>query len=662
MNDRLRGSLSSHYEIDREIGRGGMASVFLARDVKHGRQVAIKVLHPELAAAVGPARFLREIETAAKLTHPHILSLHDSGERDGLLYYVMPYIEGESLRDRLTRQRQLPLEEALRFTADIADALGFAHEHGVVHRDIKPENILLSGRHAIVADFGIARAVERAGGDTLTHTGVTLGTPQYMSPEQASGQTDIDGRADIYALGCVLYEMLAGEPPFSGPTMQSIVAKHLTASVPSVRTLRPTIPARIDRVIARALAKSPADRYADAGSLLRDLETTGEASLGPSSGAMNPLAPASKPKSRRPTIAVAALTIAVAITAWLGWRVIARPSVAATTSFAAADSRALAVLPFADVGAAAESSYFADGITDEIIDAVSRIPGLRVISRTSAFAFKEKRGLTMRQIADSLDVGTILEGSVRRDRNHLRVIARLVDVVTDSQLLTRDFDRELRDVFAVQNEIAQDIASALRLRLTSATPAMQAPLTKDVEAYDLFLRGRAYWYQRTPPSLREAVRLFEAAIARDPNFVGAYVGLSDALTLTGIMGGVSPRAVRERTRVAAERALQLDSTNGAAHAALGHALFTYYHDWDNAEAHLRRARSLDSSDNWARLYLAIMLNDLGRFDESLALLEEAAAHDPLAAPMRLNLGRIALAAGRTDLALQNLRMAVSLNP
>ncbi len=418
---RLNAALAGHYEIDREVGRGGMASVFLAQDLKHGRRVAIKVLHPELAAAVGASRFLREIETAAKLTHPHILSLHDSGERDGLLYYVMPYVEGESLRDRLTHVRQLPLDDALRIASDVADALSFAHEHGVVQRDIKPENILLSGRHAIVADFGIARAIQRAAGDTVTDTGVTLGTPQYMSPEQGSGQHEIDGRSDIYALGCVLYEMLTGEPPFSGPSVQSIVAKHMTAEVPSVRTLRPTTPPKVERVIARTLAKSPADRYQDAGGLLRDLEhaagtTTAEqidASLGTTPP---PVKQVEQPTSRSRIGLLGAALLAV-LAAFAIWRAGNRPDLASSTPERSPASRSLAVLPFDAVGTAAESTYFADGITEEIIDAIGRTPGLRVISRTSAFAFKAKRGLTMQQIADSLKVGTILEGTVRRDGN-----------------------------------------------------------------------------------------------------------------------------------------------------------------------------------------------------------------------------------------------------
>src|SRR5437667_7050378 len=261
---QLQAALADRYALERELGRGGMATVYLARDLRHGRPVAIKVLRPEIAAALGPERFLREIETAARLTHPHILALHDSGQAGGSLYYVMPYIEGESLRDRLEREGPLPLEEALRITREVADALSYAHDHDVVHRDIKPENILFQAGHAVVADFGIARAITAAAGGNLTETGIALGTPGYMSPEQGAASARVDERSDIYSLGCVLYEMLAGEPPFTGPSAESIVRQHLAAAPPRVSAMRAAIPPAIEEAITRALAKTPADRFATA--------------------------------------------------------------------------------------------------------------------------------------------------------------------------------------------------------------------------------------------------------------------------------------------------------------------------------------------------------------------------------------------------------------
>ncbi|HXL05430.1 MAG TPA: serine/threonine-protein kinase, partial [Gemmatimonadales bacterium] len=269
--EQLRPALADRYALERELGRGGMATVYLARDLRHGRPVAIKVLRPEIAAVLGPERFLREIAVAARLTHPHILPLHDSGQAGGSLYYVMPYIEGESLRDRLDREGQLPLEEAVRITREVASALSYAHSHDVVHRDIKPENILLSGGEAVVADFGIARAISAAARGQLTETGIAIGTPGYMSPEQGAASARVDERSDIYSLGCVLYEMLAGEPPFTGPSAESIVRQHLAAAPPRVSAMRAAVPPAIEEAIVRALAKTPADRFATAAEFVEAL-------------------------------------------------------------------------------------------------------------------------------------------------------------------------------------------------------------------------------------------------------------------------------------------------------------------------------------------------------------------------------------------------------
>ncbi|OLB18522.1 MAG: hypothetical protein AUH12_02045 [Gemmatimonadetes bacterium 13_2_20CM_69_8] len=260
--DRLSVALADRYVLERELGRGGMATVYLARDVRHRRAVAVKVLRPELAAVLGPERFLREIEVAAQLNHPHILQLYDSGEAGGFLYYVMPLVDGESLRDRLERERQLPVEDALQIVREVADALAFAHSRRVVHRDVKPENILLAGGHAVIADFGIARAVTAAGGERLTQTGVSLGTPAYMSPEQWAGDEGLDGRSDLYSLGCVLYETLMGEPPFAGSSPQVILARQSMERIPSIRLVRPNVPPAVEAAITRAIAKLPADRFA----------------------------------------------------------------------------------------------------------------------------------------------------------------------------------------------------------------------------------------------------------------------------------------------------------------------------------------------------------------------------------------------------------------
>src|SRR5512135_1140036 len=347
--DRLRTSLSDRYAFDREVGRGGMATVYRAEDVKHHRPVAIKVLHPYLAMNLGPERFLREIQIAAQLQHPHIVPLYDSGQAGDLLYYVMPFVEGESLRQRLVREPRLSLDEALHLARAVAAALDYAHRHGVVHRDIKPENVMLHEGEALVTDFGIAKAISAAGGENLTQTGVAVGTPTYMSPEQAAGEAEPDGRSDIYSLGCMLYEMLAGAPPFTGPTVQAVIARRFTEPAPSLRAARAAVPEAVEQVVARALARVAADRFATAAQFAQALVVH--------SG------------TTPPGIAVSGQTTHV-------------------TPTATPAAKSIAVLPFNDLSPEKDQEYLTDGIAEEIINALTKIQALRVASRISSFAFK----------------------------------------------------------------------------------------------------------------------------------------------------------------------------------------------------------------------------------------------------------------------------------
>src|SRR2546430_3544343 len=427
-----------------------MATVYLARDLRHGRLVAIKVLRPEIAAALGPERFLREIELAARLTHPHILPLHDSGQAGGSLYYVMPYIEGESLRDRLEREGQLPVEEALRITREVASALSYAHSHDVVHRDIKPENILLSGGEAVVADFGIARAITQAAGTRLTETGIPIGTPAYMSPEQASGGGPIDGRSDVYSLACVLYEMLVGEPPYTGPSAQVVIAKRFTDPVPSVRRLRDTIPPTMDAAITKALAKAPTDRFATAGQF---------------GGALEAPAQRARDTGRRTSrLAAGAGLAATLVVAAAGLFVLSRPH--GTPALAGPPGQSIAVLPFVNVSGAPQEEYLSDGISEELINALSKLPQLKVVARPSSFAFKGKNE-DVRQIGQAMQVATVLGGSVRRAANRLRVTAQLTDARNGYNLLSETYDREMGDVFSVEDGISHAIMRALQVHLVS---------------------------------------------------------------------------------------------------------------------------------------------------------------------------------------------------
>src|SRR6266487_5748726 len=436
---RLQAALADRYAIDRELGRGGTATVYLAQDRKHGRAVAVKVLRPELAAALGAERFLREIEIAARLTHPHILSLHDSGEANGFLYYVMPYLEGESLRDRLKREAQLPVEEAVRIAREVASALSYAHSHDVVHRDIKPENILLSGGEAVVADFGIARAISAAARGQLTETGIAIGTPGYMSPEQAMGSERVDGRSDLYSLACVLYEMLAGEPPFTGPSAESVARQHVAAPAPHVSVMRPVPPA-VDQAIVRALAKTPADRFATAAEFAEAFAAPPQRVRGTG--------------RRTSRLAVGAGLAATLLAAAAGLFVLSR--LHGTPALAGRTGQSIAVLPFVNVSGAPQEEYLSDGISEELINALSQLPQLQVVARPSSFAFKGKNE-DVRQIGQALQVATVRGGSVRRAANRLRVTAQLTDARNGYNLWSETYDREMGDVFVVEDEISHAI-------------------------------------------------------------------------------------------------------------------------------------------------------------------------------------------------------------
>ena len=520
--DRLRAALADRYTFEREIGRGGMATVYRAQDLKHQRPVAVKVLHPYLAANLGAERFLREIQIAASLQHPHIVPLYDSGQASDLLYYVMPYVEGESLRQRLEREKQLPLEEVLQLARAVAAALDYAHRHGIVHRDIKPENVMLHEGEAMVTDFGIAKAVSAAAADTLTQVGATVGTPAYMSPEQAAGTVELDGRSDVYSLGCVVYEMLAGRTPFVGPTAQAIIAQCFTNPPPPLRTVREDVPEWTERVVMKALAKEPGDRFATAAQLSQALKPAGGVSF-------------------------------------------------ASGSQASGTAKSIAVLPFVNMSADPENEYFTDGIAEEIINALTKIQALRVAARTSAFAFKG-RNLDIRKVGEQLSVGTVLEGSVRKAGNRLRVTAQLVNVADGYHLWSERYDRELEDVFAIQDEIAGNIVRALRVVLSEQEKrAIEKAPTANVEAYDYYLRGRQFFHQFRRTSIQFARRMFERAIEVDPKYALAYAGVADCCSFLYMYWDGS-RANLESAESASGKALELDAELAEAHASRGFAV------------------------------------------------------------------------------------------
>jgi serine/threonine-protein kinase len=601
--ERLKAALADRYRIERELGSGGMATVYLARDLKHGRPVAVKVLRPDLAASLGADRFLREIKITASLNHPHILPLLDSGEVDSFLYYVMPYVEGESLRETLIRERQLPIEEALEITCAVADAVSYAHSLGIVHRDIKPENILFEASHAVVSDFGIARAVTAAGDETLTETGLALGTPAYMSPEQTAGDTELDGRSDLYSLACVVYEMLAGVPPFTGPTPQAIMARHAVDPVPPLRTVRSTVPDAVDGAIMRALAKVPADRY-------RTVRLFAEA-----------LVSAPPPE------------------------------------------KSIAVLPFANMSADPENEYFSDGLSEDLINALTSIKGFRVAARTSAFSFKGAQ-VDARAIGQTLNVKTVLEGSVQRAGNRLRITAELVDAADGYQVWSKQYDRVMADVFAIQDEITGSIVDALKIELLAdEKTAVTKRHTENLDAYHLYLRGRYYWNRGNPEAFRKAIDLFQTAIRIDPTYARAYAGLADAYAGLGDAGhsAIPPKQAFSSAHGAVQKALELDDCIAEAHTSLGH-LKMHEFQWTEANSEFERATELNPSYATAHHYYAFYFASLGQSSEAIRSLERALELDPVSLAINTDLGVLFYFARQYDEAIAQYQKVLDMDP
>jgi serine/threonine-protein kinase len=562
-----------------------MATVYLAQDLKHDRPVALKVLHPELAASLGPERFQREIRLAARLQHPHILSIHDSGEVPGdastppILWFAMPFVEGESLRDRLVRERQLPLEDAVRIGREAADALEYAHRHGIIHRDIKPENILLSENHALVADFGIARALADQTESKLTETGTTLGTPAYMSPEQAAGERTIDHRTDIYSLGCVLYEALAGEPPFTGPTAQAIIARRFTETPRSLRDLRETVPGGVERAVAKALAKSPADRFGSAAEFGRALaegqtasrtvETPRAAPTPPAPVAVPAVPPVRRQGHRFPVTTALAIGFLLGLGVLFGWL---RSHGRADES--PAGTKRLAVLPFENLGSA-DDEYFADGVTDEVRGKLASLAGLQVIARSSSGQYK-KTTKSPQEIGRELGVDYLLTGTVRWEKaaagNRVRVSPELIQVGTAATTWQQPFDASITDVFQVQADIAGRVAEALDVALGAPQKKTLAEKpTENLAAYEAFLKGEEVSQGLAvadPRVARRAVDYYSQAVALDSTFVQAWVQLSRAHSSIYNIGTPTPSDA-DAARDAAERARRLAPERPEIQLALG---------------------------------------------------------------------------------------------
>jgi len=652
LQTRLQQSLSDRYRIEQEIGRGGMAVVYLAHDLKHDRRVAIKVLKPDLLPATGAERFLREIRIVARLTHPNILSLYDSGEAGGLLYYVTPYLEGETLRDRLRAEKRLPPGDALRIAGEIADALSYAHSLDLVHRDVKPENVLFQADHAVVSDFGVARAVSRAGGERLTESGLAVGTVAYMSPEQATGSTHLDGRADIYSLGCVLYEMLTGRPPLLGGAVP-VLGSADEATTEDVG--REPIPASVYRVVSKALARAPADRYATAAEFKEALDRSGPG------GRSNEAKPRARPKWRRIGVLVAGAAMLSVLVLLTGpQRLWHRLSPGASGP----NVVKLAVLPFTNISGDPAQDYLSDGLTAEMTAQLGRLhpAGLSVIAPTSAAHYQHTTEPIPR-IGQELGIQYVLEGTALREGDTVRVTGRLVRVSDQTTMWTDSYRRAMTGILALQSDVARAIARSLALTLLPQERARLARTrTVDPAAYDDYLQGLEHLRTLTAPGLDAALQYFESALQHDPDYALAYSGIAYVWAARQQMDFVSAAEAAPRERAAAERAIALDSTLAEAHLTLANTKAWADWDWRGAETEFEKAITLDPNLAEARMFYAHLLMILGRHEEAMAQAARAVELDPLNEMVHLGYAVVLFSAGRYDDVIDQARIVLRTAP
>jgi serine/threonine-protein kinase len=661
---RLSAALDDRYTIERELGAGGMATVYLAHDLKHDRKVAVKVLREDLSASLGKERFLREIRIAAALQHPHVLPLYDSGEAAGLLYYVMPFVDGQSLRQKLVREGELPVGEAVRILRDVADALGEAHRSGVVHRDLKPENVMLRGRHALVTDFGVAKAVSEATGrHQMTTMGVALGTPAYMSPEQATADPHVDHRADVYAFGVLAYELLTGHPPFTGNTPQQVLAAHVTSAATPVTTHRSTLPPVLALLVMRCLEKKPADRPQSAEELVLQLEAVLTPSGGLTPTETRPLTGVTLPGLRTGTWGAAAAGIVLVLAALMLWLSRASPG-----SSAPGGNLSIAVLYIENLSRDTADQYLADGLTEDLSTGLGRVGRLQVKAPSAVRRVQETNRGDLTRIGQALAVRYILEGSLRRTSTGVRVSARLVEHASETQAWSNTYDATTSSLLDLPAQIARDVGSALTggLNRDEIAAASERP-TSNAEAYDAWMRGNFFLSRRTPEAAEAAHRQYGRAISLDPGFTRALVRDAHVYVQQVDYGwtadGVSGAATLQRALAILDRALRLDSTISEAWTARAYALTASTPERVAlARAAAERAVALDSANLEAQNRLGWVLMQSGDFAGAARQGRAVLALDPSSFLGYRLLGEAAYFTGRASEALAMYDSAVLLAP
>ena len=652
----VRAAVAGRYEIEREIGQGAFATVYLARDLRHDRLVAFKVLNADPASEHSELRFLREIRLLAKLQHPNIVPLIDSGHAETMLYYVMPYVKGESLRERIHRERQLPLDAAIAIAHEAADALACAHEQGIIHRDIKPENILLSGGHSMVADFGVARAIDLAGVRQLTRTGVgTPGTPAYMSPEQMLGDTQIDQRTDIYSLGCVLYEMLTGKPPFLG---RNGLVKRFTEPPPLPSAMRRDLPPVLDTIVSKALSRDPKDRYPTATDFARSLSAASH------TGVVQPhISHAIEKRRLFMTVGLTSLLLLLASSSWYWYS----HKLPVTTPVVAESPPSLAVLPFENLGNP-DDAYFADGMTEEISSRLGKLSGLKLIGRQSAKSYANT-SKSAAQIGKELGVTYLLTGTVRWDRSrsghNLVKISPVLQRASDgAQVWAEPYEDEVTGVFEIQGKVAGRVAQALKIQLTQGQQKTLASRpTNNLEAYDYYLRGKALGSATGDPSeFSRAIVNYQHAVALDSGFAEAYAALGTAhLLVYWFRGDASSRRL-EMAKAAIDRALALDPKLPAAQIALANYHYRGKLDYPRALDAIRIAQQLSANDPEAFHLKALIERRQSQWNDAIRDATRASELDPRTTVYLVNLGFSQLFTRRYEDAQNTAARIVAIEP
>ncbi len=604
-------TFAGRYQIIEELGKGGMGRVYKALDKEVNEKMAIKLIKSEIAADKKTIdRFRNELKFSRKISHKNVCRMYDLNKEEDSYYITMEYVDGKDLKSMIRMMGQLTVKKAISIAEQMCDGLTEAHRLGVVHRDLKPQNVMIDKEGNVrIMDFGIARSIEARG---ITDEGIIVGTPEYMAPEQVEGK-GIDHLSDIYSIGIILYEMVTGKVPFEGHTPLSIAMKHMTEKPQEPREINDQIPTDLSRVILKCMEKKKENRFMKVDEILFDLKNIG---IG-------------KPKVEKAKE--------------MTWK------------------NSIAVLPFTDLSPKKDQEYFCDGLAEEIINALNKIKDLRVVARTSAFSFKGKE-LDISKVGKQLNVDTVLDGSVRKAGNRLRITAQLINIIGDYHLWSEKYDRDMEDIFAIQDDISQAIVTKLKIKLIGDERALLTKrYTENLKAYHLYLKGRHFWNKRTKQSLKQSIGYFQQAIKIDPDYALAYAGLADAYNILGSYEMLPPLEAYPKAKEAAMKALEIDDKLAEAYTSIARVKNRFDWDWSGSEEHFKKAIELNSSYAMGHSWYSILLRSLGRFDEALTIINKALEIDPLSLPINTTIGSIFYFAQNYDQAIMQCKKALELD-